>query len=99
MWVTSPADWLADSDITVTDGVRTLNLHLGLNSSFDGTALFGVGERFNVVGILDQAASDGTYSVDGYQVLAMNAADFSAVPEPMSLTMLVLGATALRRRR
>jgi MYXO-CTERM domain-containing protein len=78
VWLTGAAAWTADSDITVTDGTRMFNVHLGLNPSFDGTALFAPGERFNVVGILDQAASNGVYSIDGYQLLAMNAADFAA---------------------
>jgi PEP-CTERM motif len=100
VWVNSPTDWLTDSDLAVTDGVRMLKVHLGLNSSFDGTELYGLGERFNVVGILDQAASDGTYSTDGYQLLAMNANDFTPVPEPGSLVAIALAvATFLRRRR
>ncbi|MFW6154066.1 MAG: hypothetical protein ACOC95_02520 [Planctomycetota bacterium] len=78
VWVTDAAAWTADSDITVTDGTRTFTVHLGLNPSFDGTALFGPGEPFNVVGILDQAASDGVFSTDGYQLLVMDAADVTA---------------------
>ena len=78
MWLTDAAAWTTDTDITVTDGTRTFTVHLGLNPSFDGTVLFDPGEPFNVVGILDQAASHGVYSVDGYQLLAMNAADFAA---------------------
>ena len=71
------AVWTTDTDITVTDGTRTFTVHLGLNPGFDGTVLFAPGERFNVVGILDQSASDGIHSTDGYQLLAMNAADFT----------------------
>lgn len=77
VWVTSSQSWTTDSDIAVTDGVRTFTVHLGLNPGFDGTELFGVDEAFNVIGILDQSSFSG---IDGYQLLAMNAADF--VPEP-----------------
>jgi len=97
--VTGALPWTADSDITVTDGVRTFNVHLGLDAGFDGTPLFGAAERFNVTGILDQASSSGVYGTDGYQLLAMDAADFTAVPEPAGLGLLVLGALSLRRRR
>ncbi len=79
VWIESAADWLNDTDLTVTDGVRTFNVQLGLNSIFDGTELFAVGERFNVTGILDQAASNGTYSTDGYRLLAMHADDFTEI--------------------
>jgi len=99
VWVGSAANWAANSDIVVTDGMRTFNVHLGLNPSFAGPALFDVGERFNVVGILDQSSTSGTYGTDGYQLLAMNATDFSAVPEPAALAMLAVGAAALLRRR
>jgi len=77
VWVTDSAAWTADTDLTVTDGTRTFTVHLGLNPSFDGTPPFAPGEPFNVVGILDQAASDGVFSTDGYQLLAMNAAAFT----------------------
>jgi len=97
VWVASPADWSANNDITVTDGVRTFQVHLGLDAGFDGTELFAAGEPFDVVGILDQAASDGVYSTDGYQLLAMDAGDFT--PEPASVALLLLGSLALARRR
>lgn len=96
VWVTSATSWASDSDITVTDGVRTFDVYLGLNPSFDGTELFVVGEHFNVVGILDQASANG---MDGYHLLAMNAGDFSAVPEPATLAMLAMGGLAVIRRR
>jgi len=96
VWVGSAVDWTSDSDITVTDGVRTFNVYLGLNASFDGAELFAPGEHFNVAGILDQSSATG---MDGYQLLALNAADFSAVPEPAAMTMLALGGVAAMRRR
>ena len=51
------------------------------------------------MGILDQSATHGTYSTDGYQLLAMNAADFTAVPEPGSLALLAAGWLMLARRK
>ena len=76
VWVESAPDWQADSTMTVTDGDRTFNVQLCLNDSFDGTARFAPGEHFNVTGILDQAATNGAYSTDGYQLLVMNADAF-----------------------
>lgn len=96
VYITSPQVWNANSDITVTDGVRTLSVHLGLNPGFDGTALYAVGEPFSVTGILDQAASDGFLSTDGYRLLAMAPSDF--VPEPGLLNAAGVLALALRRR-
>ena len=98
VWVSSPAIWSADGDITVTDGLRTFNVHLGL-TGFDGTELFGVGEPFNVTGILDQASSSGVYGTDGYQLLALDPGGFSPVPEPTCLALLLLGGSMLLSRR
>ena len=78
VWIESTATWQTDSTLVVTDGVRTFDVQLCLNDSFDGTELFAVGEHFNVTGILDQAASSGVLSTDGYQLLVMNADSFSA---------------------
>jgi hypothetical protein len=72
VWVSSMVNWTTDTDITVTDGVRTFNIYLGLNPAFDGTELFAPGEHFNVMGIVDQASANG---MDGYQLLALNAYD------------------------
>lgn len=99
VWVTGTVDWSSDTNITVTDGLRTLNIYLGLNDSFDGTELFAAGEHFNVTGILDQAASNGSLSTDGYQVLVMNAADLVAVPEPATLGVLLAGGAWLCGKR
>jgi hypothetical protein len=83
VWIESAADWLNGTDLTVTDGTRTFNVKFGLNASFNGTELFATGEHFNVTGILNQAAGNGAYGTDGYQLLAMNAGDFiAAVPIP-----------------
>jgi len=75
VWVAAPADWAGDSDITATDGTRTLTVHLGLDPGFDGTELFAPGEQFNATGILDQSSTDGVYGTDGYRLLVMKAAD------------------------
>ena len=81
-WVASSVEWSANSDITVTDGVRTFDVHLGLNPSFDGTELFAPGEHFNVTGILDQSSTSGVYGTDGYRLLVMNAANITPVAIP-----------------
>jgi hypothetical protein len=95
--VASPQTWTAESLVSITDGVRTLTLRLGANGSFDGTELFGVGEHFNVVGIMSQSDSGGQ---GGYQLLAMSPSDLALVPEPTAAAMMGLGAlAALRRRR
>jgi hypothetical protein len=95
--VASTQTWTTESLVAVTDGVRTFTVRLGANGSFDGTELFGVGERFNVVGIMNQADSSGQ---GGYQLLAMSPADFTPVPEPTAAVIMGLGAlVALRRRR
>jgi len=72
------AEWTANSELTVTDGLRTFTLRLGRNGDFDGTELFAAGEHFHVVGILDQYSTSGTYGTDGYRLLAMSPADFCA---------------------
>jgi hypothetical protein len=97
VWVTSDVYLTTDTDIEVTDGTRTFNVHLGLNDSFDGTTLLTTNDHFNAVGILDQAASNGVYSTDGYQLLVMNAGDIT--PEPASMMLLAMGALPLLRRR
>ena len=110
VWLASPGDWSSDSNLTVTDGTRTFNVYLGLNASFDGTALFDVGQPFNVTGILDQKAAgpmnpdpdgDGVLNEDGYQILAMDASAFEAVPEPTTITLVGMAvlAAGYRRRR
>lgn len=95
--VASPQTWTAESLVAVTDGVRTFTVRLGVSGSFDGAELFSVGERFNVVGIMNQSDSGGQ---GGYQLLAMDPGDFALVPEPTGALMMGLGAlAALRRRR
>jgi hypothetical protein len=79
IWVSSAVNWTTNTDITVTDGLRTFNVYLGLNPSFNGTELFAPGVHFNVTGILDQASSTGQ---DGYQLLAMNESAFTALRFP-----------------
>lgn len=96
VWITSVATWAADTDIEVTDGTRTMNIHLGLNAGFDGTELFTQGELFNVTGVLDQSSDTGK---DGYQLLVMDPDGFSVVPEPGSLALLTLGSLGLLKRR
>jgi len=91
--------WGRSSDLTLIDDTsRTLEIHLGLSDSFD-TAPAPEG-YFNVVGIMDQKSSSG---MGGYRLLAMQAGDFSAVPEPTTLALMAAGAAPLligfRRRR
>ena len=82
------AGWGKDTDLTLTDATgRTLTLHLGLNDGFS-TVLAPTG-YFNVTGILDQSDYSGK---GGYQLLAMSADDFVAVPEPATILLFVLGA-------
>ena len=93
----SPQTWTTEGLVAVTDGVRTFTVRLGFNGSFDGTELFGVGERFNVIGIMNQSDAG---EQGGYQLLAMSPADFALVPEPTAAVMMGLGAlAALRTRR
>lgn len=78
VWLTSAANWSANANLTVTDGVRTLNLRLGRNPGFDGGQWFAAGRRLEVTGILDQAASNPNLSTDGYQLLVLQPADVAA---------------------
>jgi len=91
--------WGRNSDLVLVDDTgRSLEIHLGLSDSFD-TAPAPEG-YFNAVGIMDQKSSSG---MGGYRLLAMQAGDFAAVPEPATLVLLAAGAAALliryRRRR
>lgn len=83
--------WGRNSDLTLLDDTgRSLEVHLGLSQSFDVTP---PPEGYsNVVGIMDQKSSSGT---GGYRLLAMQAGDFSVVPEPTSLVLLAVGAAPL----
>ncbi len=83
--------WGINSDLVLTDGMgRTLDIHLGLDESF-GSQPAPVGP-FNVIGIMDQNEFGGT---GGYRLLAMNAADFTVVPEPSTLALLISGGLML----
>jgi len=91
--------WGRNSNLTLVDDTgRSLEIHLGLNDSFD--ALPAPEGYFNVVGIMDQKSSSG---VGGYRLLAMRAGDFFPVPEPTTPALLAAGAASLligfRRRR
>ena len=59
---------------------------MGLNESFDIEPT--PEGYFDVVGILDQNSGSGS---DGYQLLAMQAGDFSPVPEPGTVALLAAG--------
>jgi len=98
VWVAAAASWTANTDVAVTDGLRTFNMHLCRSAAFDGTELFAPGEHFDALGILDQAATDGVYSTDGYQLLVLDPAALT-VPAPAGLALLAAGAVALLRRR
>jgi len=82
VWIDSShsQSWLAGDDLWVTDGTRTLRIQLGANPAFDGTAIFEANEPFDVVGVLNQAATDGTYSTDGYYLIALKPTDFFSPP-------------------
>ena len=97
--------WASDSDLTLIDETgRTLDVHLGLNESFDSELPpegYPPEGYFNLVGIMDQKSSSG---IDGYRLLAMRAGDFSPIPEPATVMLLAAGAALLlirvwRRRR
>jgi hypothetical protein len=90
--VETAVEWTSNTDIEVTDGVRTLSVHLGLNPGFDGTVLFQPGEIFDLIGVLDQ--KDPTYQ-GGYRLLAMHIAHADPVPTRLSLDF-ISGETVVR---
>ena len=72
---TDVSAWAADGDFNVTDDAgRTLNVHLGLNGSFETMELPGTSLHHDVVGIMDQSDFAGT---GGYQLLVMNGSDIT----------------------
>ena len=99
--LTDPTAWDANADLTLTDEAGlTLPIHLGLDASFRSTAA--PTDYFNVIGVFDQKSNSG---MDGYRLLAMDAGDFLAVPEPAGIVSLAAGAAiaafgwVVRRRR
>ena len=96
---TDVSAWAADGDFRVTDDAgRTLNLHLGLNDSFQTMESPGTSLYYDVVGIMDQSDFAGT---GGYQILVMNGSDIILVPGPITAGVLWigLGGLLLRQRR
>ncbi len=81
------ADWSAESEITVTDGVRTFTIRLGRSEEFGGQVIVGVGQQFDVIGIFDQSDWSGK---GGYRLLVLNPDNF-IVPEPVSILSLIVG--------
>ena len=99
--LTDPTAWAANADLTLTDDTgRTLPIHLGLDASFPSTVA--PTGYFNVIGVFDQKSDSG---MDGYRLLAMDAGDFLAVPEPTGSVLLAVAAAitafgwSIRRQR
>jgi len=102
--IADATNWQSGGSITVTnDGGQTLPIMLGLDEDFDlhtpplGPNGDGV---FDIIGIFDQVASNGQYSVDGYQmwVTEYNGNDI-VLPEPAALCLLLAGGLLVTKRR
>jgi len=98
------ANWSPDNGNNLTQVVdaegRTFFLHLGTDAGFD--ALNAPLGWFNAVGIFNQEAGSGGPFNRGYELWVMSPGDITLVPEPSSLLLLALGATAsllIRRRK
>jgi len=86
-------DWGLDQTVMVTDDSGlTFPMHLGINESID---IMGKPTTpFDVVGIFNQEDSSEPYT-GGYELWVMNAGDFTAVPEPGSMVLLISGGLVL----
>ena len=90
----STAGWGENADLTLVDATgRTLPIQLGLDANF--LSMAAPTGYFDVTGILDQFSGGGNGASPGYQLLALNASDFSTVPEPGTLVLLAAGALAV----
>lgn len=90
--VETPAAWAADTQIPVTDGVRTLDVRLGRDPGFDGSVRFQPGKTFDVAGVLNQSAGNGQ---GGYYLLALDIEEAAPVPPGLSLALMA-GKTVVR---
>jgi hypothetical protein len=107
--VDAPSKWLLDGTVTVRQGDLTMPLKLGLDPHLLSMAPT-TGSQFSLTAILDQEDQDTAESpgyMRGYRLWLTNASDFSAVPEPSTIVLAVLGGlfmypavrTSVRRRR
>ncbi len=89
VWLLDAVGWSDDGTVTVTDGVRTLPMKLGLNGFDEVAPPTGT---FDVVGIFDQ---EGWNLKGDYRLWVMDAGQFgeaAIVPEPGTAVLAALGA-------
>lgn len=86
-----PSKWILDGTVKVRQGELTMDLKLGLHPELLTLAPT-ADTKFSVTAIFDQESADYT---SGYRLWLTNASDFSVVPEPSTVVLMLLGGALM----
>jgi len=92
--LSDPSEWVLDGTVEVGQGSLTMDLKLGLDPALLALTPQ-AGSRFSVTAILDQEMKQGGSLKGDYRLWLTNAGDFSAVPEPGTFVLALLGGLFL----
>jgi hypothetical protein len=83
-----PLNWKLNGKVEVRQDSRTFDMQLGLDPGLALIDPYSLGS-FSVTAILDQEGGNNPKS--GYRLWLTNASDFSAVPEPGTIVLALIG--------